>query len=208
MNVFGDLERLFVDVVWPIRVPLAIALVVGMVAFVYVAWRRGWFGVARAHPRTSVVVVLLILVIGGPIGWIMGSPLFIRTQLVEDSPIAEVASTGGVVSAATLKAGVWSGADDFHFGSGNASLIETEDGLVLSLDDFSVQNGPDLFVYVSSDPEGWNEEAVNLGVLKATDGSFSYEIPDDISADDIASAVVWCKAFGVLFASAPLTATA
>jgi hypothetical protein len=67
-----------------------------------------------------------------------------------------------------------------------------------------VQNGPDLFVYVSSDPNGWNEEALNLGSLKATDGTFSYEIPDGISAEDIASAVVWCRAFGVLFASAPL----
>jgi hypothetical protein len=206
MNFFGDLERFFVDVIWPVRVPLAIALVVGMVAFVAIAWRRGWLGVARAHPRTSIVAIVLVLVIGGPIGWIMGSPLFIRTELVEETPVAAVASTEG--SPATLKKGVWSGADDFHFGSGDASLVETDDGLVLSLDDFSVQNGPDLFVYVSSDPDGWNEEAVNLGALKATDGSFSYEIPEGIDANDIASAVVWCKAFGVLFAAAPLTATA
>jgi hypothetical protein len=49
---------------------------------------------------------------------------------------------------------------------------------------------------------------VNLGALKATDGSFSYEIPPELSADDIASAIVWCRAFGVLFASAPLTPVA
>ena len=206
MNVIGDLERFFVDVIWPVRVPLAIALVVGMVAFVYVAWRRGWFGVARAHPRTSVVVVLLLLVVAGPAGWILGSPLFTRTTLIEDTPVAAAVST--TAGASTLKVGAWSGADDFHFGSGDASLIETDSGLVLSLEDFSVQNGPDLFVYVSSDPDGWNEEAVNLGVLKATDGSFSYEIPEGVSADDIASAVVWCRAFGVLFATAPLMSVA
>jgi hypothetical protein len=76
--------------------------------------------------------------------------------------------------------------------------------LTLVLEDFSVQNGPDLFVYVSPDPDGWTEEAVNLGELKATDGTFSYEIPPEVSAGDIASAVVWCRAFSVLFATATL----
>jgi hypothetical protein len=206
MSFFGDLERFFVDSIWPLRVPLAIALIVGMVALVYIAWRRDWFSVARAHPRTTVVGVVLVLAIVGPTSWILGSPLFTRSTLVEEAPIATVATAAAAAS--TLKAGEWNGADDFHFGSGEASLVETADGLVLRLDDFSVQNGPDLFVYVSSDPDGWNPEAVNLGGLKATDGSFSYQIPEGISADDIASAVVWCKAFGVLFASAPLEATA
>ena len=126
----------------------------------------------------------------------------IRTELVEEPPEAVAASTGSV---STLAIGEWQGADDFHFGSGGARLIEAADGsLTLTLEDFSVQNGPDLFVYVSPDPTGWTPDAVNLGTLKATDGTFSYEIPAEVSADDIASAVVWCKAFGVLFAAAPL----
>lgn len=215
MNIFGDLERLLAQL-WPYRVPLAIGALVVMLLVVYIAWRQGWLAVARAHPRTSVVVVVLVLLIAGPVGWILGSPLITRTQLVE-GPVAQAASadvpatsasTGGAAGDATasvLATGEWSGADDFHFGSGQASLVEDADGsLRLSLEDFSVLNGPDLFVYVSSDPNGWNEEAVNLGGLKATDGTFSYEIPAELSADDIASAVVWCRAFGVLFASAPL----
>jgi len=210
MNFFGDLERFFVDVIWPVRVPLAIALVVGMALFVFIAWRRGWLAAARAHPRPVVVGLVLFLAVAGPLGWILGSPLFLRTELVEEPPGAVVASTG--TPAATLASGEWQGADDFHFGSGGARLIEAADGsLTLTLEDFSVQNGPDLFVYVSPDPDGWTPEAVNLGALKATDGTFSYEIPAGVSADDIASAVVWCKAFGVLFASAafePVAATA
>ena len=203
MNLLGDLERFFVDVIWPVRVPLAIALVVGMAVLVFIAWRRGWFAVARAHPRPVVVGLVLVLAIAGPLGWILGSPLFIRSELLEEPPAAVAASTGG--SALTLASGEWQGADDFHFGSGRARLIEAADGsLTLTLEDFSVQNGPDLFIYVSSDPNGWNEQAVNLGALKATDGTFSYAIPEGVSADDIASALVWCKAFGVLFASAAL----
>ena len=203
MNIFGDLERFFGDVIYPVRVPLAIALVVAMALFVLIAWRRGWVSVARAHPRTVVVGLVLFIAVAGPLGWILGSPLFIRTELVEETPVAVAASTGGTLT--TLASGEWRGADDFHFGSGGARLIEAADGsLTLTLEDFSVQNGPDLFVYVSPDANGWTESAVNLGALKATDGTFSYEIPPEVRADDIASAVVWCKAFGVLFATASL----
>ncbi len=201
MNIFGDIERLFAEL-WPYRVPIAIGTIIVIAIIAYIARRRGWFAAARAHPRTSIVAIFLVLVILGPVGWILGSPLFDRSTLVEP-PVAQAASSAG--TDVTLASGVWSGADDFHFGSGNASLVESADGsLRLSLEDFTVLNGPDLFVYVSSDPNGWNEEAVNLGELKATDGSFSYEIPAELSAEDIASAVVWCRAFGVLFASAPL----
>lgn len=207
MNFFGDLERFFVDTIWPVRVPLAIVLVVGIAILAIVAWRRGWFTVARAHPRPVVVGLVLVLAIAGPLGWILGSPLFIRTELIEETPVAVAAST--TASPNTLATGEWAGADDFHFGSGGARLIENADGtLTLTLEDFSVQNGPDLFVYVSSDPNGWNADAVNLGALKATDGTFSYQIPPGIDAADIASAVIWCKAFGVLFASAPLSPAA
>jgi hypothetical protein len=203
MNIFGDLERLFVDVIWPVRVPLAITLVAGLALLVFIAWRRGWFGIARAHPRPVVVGLVLFIALAGPIGWVLGSPLLIRNELVEEPAVAVAASTGG--GAATLVTGEWQGADDFHFGSGGARLVEAADGsLTLTLEDFSVQNGPDLFVYVSPDPDGWVPEAVNLGALKATDGTFGYEIPPEVSADDIASAVVWCKAFGVLFATASL----
>jgi hypothetical protein len=206
MNIFGDIERLLVEL-WPFRVPLSIGAIVAIGALVYFAWRRGWFSVARAHPRTSIVAVVLVLAITGPAGWILGSPLFIRSELVEETPVAALASADD--GASTVATGEWSGADDFHFGSGRASLVKSADGsLILSLEDFSVQNGPDLFVYVSSDPDGWNEEAVNLGALKATDGTFSYQIPDGIEAADIGSAVVWCRAFGVLFASAPLAPVA
>jgi hypothetical protein len=211
MNIFGDIERIFAQL-WPFRVPITIVAIVLLVALAYVAWRRGWFATARAHPRTSIVAIVLVVVIVGPIAWVLGSPLITRTQLLEELPVAQAASADGAAeetAGGTIAAGEWSGADDFHFGSGKASLIEgTDGGLVLSLEDFSVLNGPDLFVYVSDDPAGWNEAAVNLGALKATDGSFSYEIPPELSADDIASAIVWCRAFGVLFASAPLTPVA
>jgi hypothetical protein len=99
------------------------------------------------------------------------------------------------------------GADDFHFGRGDALIIETEPGkYVLRFENFSVRNGPDLFVYLSEDPAGEDvDEALNLGALKATDGAFNYEIPAGIDVSRVKSAVVWCKQFSVLFAHAELT---
>ncbi len=101
--------------------------------------------------------------------------------------------------------GEWQGSDDFHFARGQALLIETAPGVyILRVENFSVRNGPDLFVYLSRDPDGWEEDAVNLGALKATDGAFNYEIPSGVAIEEARSAVVWCRRFAVLFGHAPL----
>ncbi len=101
--------------------------------------------------------------------------------------------------------GEWQGSDDFHFAEGKAFIIETEPGVyILRVEDFSVRNGPDLFVYLSRNPDGWEEDAINLGDLKATDGAFNYEIPSDIDIEEFKSAVVWCRRFAVLFGHATL----
>ena len=209
MGFIGDLERLLAEL-WPFRIPIAIAIVVLAAIFLYVAWRRDWYRVVRVHPRASAAVVVVLLIVAIPTAWILGSPLFIRTELNEAPPVVAVAETGedGAAAGWVVLSGTWEGADDFHFGEGNAEINEVEPGrYVLSLSEFSVQNGPDLFVYVSPDANGWAPDAVNLGELKATDGAFSYEIPADVDIEDIASAVVWCRAFSVLFATATLEPT-
>ena len=107
--------------------------------------------------------------------------------------------------AQVVRQGEFRGADDFHFGEGKALLIESGPGrYTLRFEEFSVRNGPDLFVYLSADPEGDESGALNLGDLKATDGAFNYDIPEGTDVSQFASAMVWCKEFGVLFAVAPL----
>lgn len=98
------------------------------------------------------------------------------------------------------------GADDFHFGRGDALLIRTSPtDHVLRFENFSVRNGPDLYVYLSRDESGRRvDEALNLGRLKATDGAFNYEIPANLDLTGIKSVVVWCRQFAVQFAVAPL----
>ena len=106
-----------------------------------------------------------------------------------------------------LVAGTFQGADDFHFGEGTATIIETAPGrYTLRFEDFSVRNGPDLYVYLSPDAAGYADDALELGTLKATDGAFGYELPQGTNPAEFGSAVIWCKQFSVLFAVAPLAA--
>jgi hypothetical protein len=104
----------------------------------------------------------------------------------------------------TVATGRFSGTDDFHFGRGTASIIEVEPGQYhLRLQDFSVRNGPDLYVYLSPVADDYAEDALEVGLLKATDGSFGYDLPAGTDPGRFRSAIIWCKQFSHLFAVAP-----
>jgi hypothetical protein len=229
VSLIGDLERALASSLYPNRVPVAIGLVVALVLLLVIARRRRWFAVARRHPLRTGVLIAALLVIGVPTGWYLGSPLFITVSLEEPAPSvptvdasptpssiagpaatpqstgpAAVASQPPVVMAP--RTGSFEGADEFHFGRGTASLIETSPGMyVLRFEDFSVRNGPDLYVYLSPDPKGYSRDAIELGRLKATDGSFNTPIPDGADVSAIRSVVIWCKQFSVQFAVARLS---
>jgi hypothetical protein len=221
MEWIGDFERAIATNLYPLRVPIAIGLMLAFVVAVFVARRRGWVSAARRHPARTTALVLVLLAVGGPVGWYLGSPLFIRTSLVEPAPLVAAPAAPGVASAPTATAhatsaptavplgpertGQFTGRDDFHFGSGTARLIETEPGAwIVRFEDFSVRNGPDLYVYLSPDADGYADGAVELGRLKATDGAFNTAVPAGTDVTDLRSVVIWCKQFAVQFAVAPL----
>jgi len=233
VNLIGDLERLFASSLYPLRIPIAIGLILGAIGLLALARRRGWYAAAGRHPGRSAALGVIALAIGLPIAWYLGAPLFIRTELIEPAPTAVIESTPPSPASAdapatsavpieaspsvavtsqptpftptTVAAGSFQGADDFHFGEGSASIVETEPGnFTLRFEDFSVRNGPDLYVYLSPDASGYADGAVELGRLKATDGAFGYELPDGLDPTTFASAVIWCKQFAVQFAVARL----
>lgn len=106
---------------------------------------------------------------------------------------------------AIVASGSFHGSDDFHFGRGTATIVETAPGRYrLRFADFSVRNGPDLYVYLSPSADGYADGSLELGKLKATDGAFGYDLPAGTDPADFASAVVWCKQFSHLFATASL----
>jgi len=229
MTFIGDLERAFATALYPNRVAIALGLLIVLVVLAVVARRRGWLNLARRHPWRSALLAVSLLAVGGPTGWYLGSPLFIRTELTEAAPTlvpspaassraasvatpSEPASVQESASPAPLGAalaatrmGKFQGADEFHFGQGTASLIEVRPGSwTLRFDDFSVRNGPDLYVYLSPATTGYAEGAIELGTLKATDGAFNTDIAAGTDVSGVRSVVIWCKQFSVQFAVATL----
>jgi len=82
----------------------------------------------------------------------------------------------------------------------------------LRFEDFATDNGPDLFVYLSTAPPDadageFDVEFVDLGRLKGNAGPQNYEIPEDVDLDLFSTVVIWCRRFRVAFGAAGLTAT-
>jgi hypothetical protein len=111
----------------------------------------------------------------------------------------------------TLATGQFRDADRSHHGSGTARIIRQPNGdTVLQLENFSVTGGPDLRVWVTDAADVRNARAArsanhaDLGPLQRSSGNQSYTIPVGALGGNHRSVVIWCRAFGVLFASAPL----
>lgn len=94
--------------------------------------------------------------------------------------------------------------DGIHNAKGTAKLIplKQEDANVLRLENLKVTNGPDLYVYLSTDKSA--SDIVNLGKLKANNGNQNYNIPPGTDLTKYDTVLIWCKAFSVLFGSAEL----
>jgi electron transfer DM13 len=231
MELLGDLERAFAAAVYPNRRLAAIGLLVLVAVLVVVGRRRQWDVAARRHPGRTLGGLLVAAAVGIPLGWYLGSPLFLSSTVDEPPPIVVGgASPGptapspsrdsGTASASPLpspspsvaatpalieRSGSFQGADEFHFGRGTARLIETAPGtFTIRLEDFAVRNGPDLYVYLSPSAEGYTRSALELGRLKADRGNQNYAVPAGTNAKAARSVVIWCRQFSVQFAVARL----
>ena len=95
-----------------------------------------------------------------------------------------------------------------HSARGDARVIGlARGGRVLTLTNFEVDNGPDLRVYLVkglATSEDEVDDFVDLGGLKGNKGNQQYEISADVDLRRYSTAVIWCRAFSVLFARAPL----
>ena len=168
------------------------------------------------HPqRAGGVAVASVVALS--IAWYLGSPLFIRTYTNETFPAAPAAtaapvSTSGAtnapaVAARVLAQGELRYVDAVHNGKGPVRIIELGGQRFVRFEDVAITNAPDIHVYLSRESGGeWSESAsLYLGALKATNGSFNYEVPAGMTLDDYKSVVVWCRAFGVLITWADFT---
>ena len=144
-----------------------------------------------------IALIILIVLFGG---YYLLAPHFTNTTL--DEPAPEAASEVEESDASLSTAPAPLVPTPSHPAEGTARIIEEGDSLYLRYENFKTINGPDLFVYLSTDEKA--SDFVNLGELKATEGNLNYEIPEGVNPEDYPYALVWCKAFGVLFNSAKL----
>lgn len=184
-----------------------------------------------------IVIGAVALIIAAPLVWFLASPLFINKVVEEEFPVQipnteelaqvseekkamevadatiaepmpETASESGLV---LVGQGQFKDADSFHKGSGQAAIYQLADGShVLRFEAFSVTNGPDLHVLLSSHPAPTSSEEVmqgylDLGSLKGNIGSQNYTLPAGTDISQFKSVVIYCQPFQVVFATALLS---
>jgi hypothetical protein len=176
--------------------------------------------------------IIVAAVVGLPVAYYLLSPLWINVEVDESFPTAmpaevSVQATQAMSTAMAETDTVMEEAmpevemsvlaqgsfyDLIHVGEGQALVYQLADGSrVLRLQDFEVDNGPELHVYlVPIDPvlSSVGVEipgAVDLGLLKGNIGDQNYEIPADLDLSQYKSVVIWCQPFRVPFIAAPLT---
>ena len=89
-----------------------------------------------------------------------------------------------------------------HAVSGEAQILKFGEQYYLRLENLKTVNGPDLRVYLSSSLD--NKDIINLGPIRATEGSANYVIPLGSDITKYKNVLIWCKPFGVLFSYAEL----
>ncbi len=97
-----------------------------------------------------------------------------------------------------------------YSGEGTAVVLnDGSDQRFLRFENFSTDNGPDLRVYLTaSDANGdsgaFDDDFVDLGVLKGNIGDQNYEIPPEVDLSVYDTVVVWCVRFSTPFTAADL----
>lgn len=130
-------------------------------------------------------------------GWILISPLFIDRVVEEKIPVIESQEKTENIQ---RKIATFKDADSIHKGSGDLVYIEEGGKKYLRFENFSVTNGPDLFVSLNKGKNAESEHVL-ISKLKGNIGSQNYDISEyDIS--DFESVSIYCRAFSEEFATA------
>jgi len=187
---------------WLAMVLTALWMAAAGLACALVAWRR---------PGLRLPVIVTYLLVAAAAGIYLG-----RSQFVDDVvnervvTVSPGAATDSGPSArprnVLLRRGAFEGVA--HSAQGTARVIRTPRGRVLTLTDFEVDNGPDLRLYLVAGParsEAEVDEFTDLGALKGNRGNQQYGLPRRIDLGRPHTIVVWCRAFSVNFARAPLS---
>jgi hypothetical protein len=98
-----------------------------------------------------------------------------------------------------------------HETKGIASIYKLPDGKqVLRFSGFETSNGPDVQVYLVAAADAKDNETVTkagfirVADLKGNMGDQNYDLPANVDLNKYRAVTIWCRRFGVNFATAPL----
>ena len=155
--------------------------------------------------RRTLLMLLALVVIAT--AWYLFRPelLFLNAKVNEEFPTTPASSSPEVLLAGSFH-------DVAHKGVGTATIHKLPDGnRVLRFVDFETSNGPDVHVYLVATNDAKDNDTVtqagfiDLGSLKGNIGNQNYDLPSEIDIDKYRAVTIWCRRFGVNFATAPLT---
>ncbi len=123
-------------------------------------------------------------------------------------PIVEVSPSSRLIAEGSFQQG-----DSTYTIKGKALVTEQDGVRTISLTDFDVTNGPDLFVYIVSAANTENttvknavgeKRFVNIGALKGNRGNQTYILPAEVELNDQSTVTIWCRRFFRNFGAADL----
>jgi len=161
--------------------------------------------------RRKLIYGISTLVVLGTL-WAAFRPerLWINAKVNEGLPTT--AASSRAASDTVLATGTFHGVA--HKGMGSATVHQLADGKrVLRFTNFETSNGPDVHVYLvaANDATGSdmvkNAGFVEIGSLKGNVGDQNYDLPSDLDLNKYRAVTIWCRRFGVNFATAPLSST-
>jgi Electron transfer DM13 len=157
-----------------------------------------------------VAFLLTVAAVGGVFAWTSltddkaDDDVSFAEEAVPASQMPEVKTPEAPKRNVVLSSGTFSGID--HTAEGRARIVRLASGdhrLVFT--EFDVERAPDLRVYLAEDEvTGDIGPYRELDKLKGNVGDQYYELPKGIDLDRYRHVVIWCKAFDVGVAQAPL----
>ena len=140
----------------------------------------------------KILISIIVLIVLG-VGYWLISPLWRTVALDEKVPVATSAD-------AVLGKGIMVAKE--HEVAGDASFVKSGADTFLRFENLKTINGPDLRIYLASSLDA--KDFVDLGPIRATEGNVNYKIPAGTDLTKYKYAMIWCKAFSVLFSYAEI----
>ncbi len=154
--------------------------------------------------------------------WFQPQKLFIDDRVDEAVPgeaspgpaatgTTETPGPGDVTSAAPIELARGTFVPLDHATSGTVRVLETgDDSRVVRLEGFETENGPDLYVYLTTNRAGgdkgaFDDEFIDLGRLKGNQGDQNYDLTADADLSRFRTIVIWCDRFNSPFGAADLS---